>query len=76
MWSSNYWETVSRFRRRSAVVTVLIETIALIQLSYTVAYVDDFDCDDGGDDDDDDDDDDDAVQLSQHPVYSLLPYVN
>ena len=67
-------EIVSLFRRRSAVVTVIIGTIALIQLSYTVAYDDDFDCDDGGDDDDDDDDD--AVQLSQHPVYSLLSYAN
>ena len=73
MWSKNFSETVSRFRRRSSVVTVLIETIALIQLSYTVAYDDDFDCDDGGDDDDYDDN---AVQLSQHPVYSLLPYAN
>ena len=54
-------------------VTVIIETIALIQLSYTVAYDDHFDCDDGGDDEDYDDD---AVQLSQHPVYSLLPYAN
>ena len=68
MWSSNFSETVSRFRRRSSLVTVLIETIALIQLSCTVAYDDDFDCDAG--------DDDDAVQFSQHPVYSLLPYAN
>jgi hypothetical protein len=73
MWSKNFSETVSRFRRQSAVVTVLIETIALILLSYTVAYDDDFDCDDGGDVDDDDDD---AVQLSQYPVYSLLSYAN
>ena len=71
MWSKNFSETVSRFRRRSSVVTVLIETIALIQLSYTVAYDGDFDCDDGGDDEDYD-----AVQFSQHPVYSLLPYAN
>ena len=72
MWSKNFSETVSRFRRQSAVVTVLIEIIALILLSYTVAYDDDFDCDDGGDVDDDDD----AVQLSQYPVYSLLSYAN
>jgi hypothetical protein len=53
-------------------MTVIIETIALIQLLYTVAYDDDFDCDDGGDNDDYYD----AVQLSQYPVYSLLPYAN
>ena len=78
---------VSRFRRRSAVVTVIIGTIALIQFSYVVA----FDCDDDDvhqhDDIYDDNDIDDTVRchlsplmdmlkLSQHPVYSLLPYAN
>jgi len=78
MWSKNFSETVSRFRRRSSVVTALFENIALIQLSYVVAFDDHyFDCDDDDDvhqhdDSYDDNDIDDTVRCHLSPLMDML----